>query len=138
MLHRVWLTLLAGHPGAFLSLHWLALLYRDGLAELSWYGGTLLPGNLLTVLTGNITALLMGNIYHNGSEDKVASVGNTGYFTYAVSLRDLLTPLPPHWSTFLFSNRLAGLVRDISAMFFFHRATLLPWNLPRNFAAVRF
>jgi len=119
VLHRVWLTLLAGHPGAFLSLHWLALLYRDGLAELSWYGGTLLPGNLLTVLTGNITALLMGNIY-------------------AVSLRDLLTPLPPHWSTFLFSNRLAGLVRDISAMFFFHRATLLPWNLSSNFAALRF
>jgi len=113
------LTLFSGHLSAVLSLHRLTALYWDGLTKLSWYGGTLLSGNLLTMLRGNIAALLMGDID-------------------AVSLRDLLTSLPPHWVAFLFSNCLTGLVWDIVAMFFLHSSTLLFWNISRYFGAMRF
>lgn len=119
MLHSVWLTIFPRHLRALLSLHRLTILHRDGLANLSWHGGTLLSGNLLTVLRGNIAALLMGNIN-------------------AVSLRDLLTPLPAYWLTFLLRNRLADLLREILAVLLFHRATFFSWNLSCHFGAMRF
>ena len=51
MLHRVWLALFSGDLRTLLSLHRLTVLYWDGLAELSWYGGTLLSGNLRNKVT---------------------------------------------------------------------------------------
>ena len=46
MLHSVWLTIFPRHLRALLSLHRLTVLHWDGLANLSWHGGTLLSGNL--------------------------------------------------------------------------------------------
>ena len=50
MLHRVWLALFSGDLRTLLSPHGLAVLYWDGLTELSRHGGTLLPGNLTKLL----------------------------------------------------------------------------------------
>ena len=46
MLHRVWLALFSWDLRTLLSLHRLTVLHWDGLTNLSWYGGALLPDNL--------------------------------------------------------------------------------------------